>query len=66
MNDYFSFPLIFISTQTDKILMEDNKKAVRLSQSYPSGDIIFKEGQSGDCAYLIEKGQIEIYVSNKE
>ena len=26
------------------------------------GDIIFKEGDEGDCAYLIEEGLVEISV----
>lgn len=46
--------------------MSNEKNGISFSKHYPAGDIIFKEGQSGDCAYLIEKGQIEIYVSNKE
>jgi EAL domain-containing protein (putative c-di-GMP-specific phosphodiesterase class I) len=46
--------------------MSNNKSGIRLSQRYPAGEIIFKEGQSGDCAFLVEKGQIEIYVSNND
>lgn len=30
---------------------------------YEAGDVIFKEGDAGDCAYLIEDGLIEIVVT---
>lgn len=36
------------------------------SQTHKKGEVIFKEGQKGDCAYLIEKGQVEIFVENKD
>jgi EAL domain-containing protein (putative c-di-GMP-specific phosphodiesterase class I) len=33
---------------------------------YNIGDIIFKEGDEGNCAYLIEEGMIEISVMNND
>lgn len=36
------------------------------SKLIPKGEKIFKEGQSGDCAYLIESGQVELYVTSRE
>jgi EAL domain-containing protein (putative c-di-GMP-specific phosphodiesterase class I) len=31
---------------------------------FAAGETIFKEGDSGDCAYLIEEGSVEVCVSN--
>jgi CRP/FNR family cyclic AMP-dependent transcriptional regulator len=28
---------------------------------YYAGDIIFREGSQGDCAYLIERGEVRVY-----
>lgn len=36
------------------------------SKLIPKGETIFKEGQSGDCAYLIESGQVELYVTSRD
>ncbi len=33
---------------------------------YPSGEIIFKEGDSGNSAYLIEEGSVEVGVSSTQ
>jgi EAL domain-containing protein (putative c-di-GMP-specific phosphodiesterase class I) len=33
---------------------------------YPIGEIIFKEGDSGDCAYLIEEGRVEVCISSTQ
>lgn len=33
---------------------------------YQEGEILFKEGDPADCAYLIMSGQVEIYVGNSE
>jgi EAL domain-containing protein (putative c-di-GMP-specific phosphodiesterase class I) len=33
---------------------------------YPAGEIIFKEGDSGDSAYLIEEGSVEVSVSSTQ
>jgi len=34
------------------------------TKSYKKGDIVFKEGDIGDCAYLIDSGRVEIQVTN--
>lgn len=34
--------------------------------NYAAGEIIFKEGDPGDCAYLIEKGCVEVSVSSQQ
>lgn len=33
---------------------------------YPAGEIIFREGDSGDSAYLIEEGSVEVSVSSTQ
>lgn len=33
---------------------------------YAAGETIFKEGDAGDCAYLIEEGCVEVSVSSKQ
>ncbi len=37
-------------------------------RGYGPGDVIFKEGSRGDCAYLVKNGSIEIYktIDDKE
>ncbi len=42
------------------------KKGSEFSKLIPKGEIIFKEGQSGDCAYLVESGQVELYVTSRD
>lgn len=33
---------------------------------YVAGELIFREGDAGDCAYVIEKGIVEIFVADNE
>ena len=33
-----------------------------MCQHFPAGSVVFKEGDIGDCAYLINKGKVEISV----
>lgn len=33
---------------------------------YVAGELIFREGDAGDCAYVIEKGMVEIFVADNE
>jgi len=35
-------------------------------ETYPAGDIIFKEGDPGDSAYLVEEGCVEVNVSSTQ
>jgi EAL domain-containing protein (putative c-di-GMP-specific phosphodiesterase class I) len=35
-------------------------------QQYQPGDIIFHGGDSSDCAYIIEAGQVEIYIESNQ
>ena len=35
-------------------------------ETYPAGEIIFKEGDPGDSAYLIEEGCVEVIVSSTQ
>ena len=35
-----------------------------LSASFPSGTVIFRQGDAADCAYLIEEGWIEIFTEH--
>ena len=35
-------------------------------ETYPAGEIIFREGDSGDSAYLIEEGSVEVSVSSTQ
>ncbi|MBU0994461.1 MAG: cyclic nucleotide-binding domain-containing protein [Proteobacteria bacterium] len=40
--------------------MTDNKSEFQIAK-YRKGDTIFKEGEPGDCAYLIRSGVVKIY-----
>ena len=35
-------------------------------KNYPAGTIIMHQGDAGDCAYIIEKGSVEIYLENAD
>jgi EAL domain-containing protein (putative c-di-GMP-specific phosphodiesterase class I) len=35
-------------------------------ETFPAGEIIFKEGDSGDSAYIIEEGSVEVSVSSTQ
>ena len=37
----------------------------QLRSSYPKGTVLFHEQDERDCAYIIEKGEIEISVVSK-
>jgi len=36
------------------------------SKTYASGDIVFSQGDEGDCAYIIETGRVEVFVVDRE
>lgn len=38
-----------------------NKNAVPGRVSFPKGTTIFKEGEKADCAYILEKGSVQIF-----
>ncbi|MCF8060225.1 MAG: EAL domain-containing protein [Bacteriovoracaceae bacterium] len=46
--------------------MKEKGTGTDFTRVIPKGELIFKEGQSADCAYLIESGQVELFVTNKE
>ncbi|SMF20928.1 EAL domain-containing protein [Pseudobacteriovorax antillogorgiicola] len=33
---------------------------------FKAGELVFREGQSGDCAYIIESGRIEIFIGDDD
>ena len=35
-------------------------------RQYKKGDVIFQEGEEDDCAFLIESGQVDLYVGDSE
>lgn len=35
-------------------------------QVYAAGEVVFQEGEVGDCAYIIEDGRVEICVANQK
>ncbi len=41
-------------------------ETVQTYKSYKSGDIIMTQGEQGDCAYLIEEGQVEILIEKSD
>ena len=36
------------------------------SQKYQPGDVLFRQGDSGDTAYIIKSGKIEVYLENTD
>lgn len=38
----------------------------RYTRQFASGEAIFREGDPGDCAYIIEKGIVQIFVHNED
>ena len=34
--------------------------------TYLPGDVIFEEGEKGDCAYLIESGSVEVTILRED
>ncbi len=34
-------------------------------RTYEKGSMIFKEGESGDCMYVVLEGEVKVYSSNK-
>ncbi len=36
------------------------------SQKYQAGDLLFRQGDSGDTAYIIKSGKIEVYLENAD
>lgn len=50
-------------------LFEDDEKQIFLSHmeenTYPSGEIIFTEGDKPDMMYLIEEGTVQVYFERK-
>ena len=35
-----------------------------ISEKFSAGQVIFEEGQIGDCAYIIESGRVQVYIDN--
>lgn len=35
----------------------------RIHRRYQAGEVIFREGEIGDCAYVIERGAVEVFVT---
>ncbi len=50
----------FFSDLTDEILEAISRRLHR--EHYHKGAIIFSEGEAGDCMYLIESGQVKVFV----
>jgi EAL domain-containing protein (putative c-di-GMP-specific phosphodiesterase class I) len=49
----------FSAFHSDKTVM-----AQRYTRSYAAGSYIFREGDKGDCAFIVEKGQVQIAINN--
>jgi EAL domain-containing protein (putative c-di-GMP-specific phosphodiesterase class I) len=35
-----------------------------ISEKFAAGQVIFEEGEIGDCAYIIESGRVQVYIDN--
>ena len=42
--------------------MKDNMTP--MTEKYSAGQVIFDEGEIGDCAYIIESGRVQVYIDN--
>ncbi len=40
--------------------MKLKKKDTTLGREYKNGEIIIKQGEAGDCLYVIQKGRVEV------
>jgi CRP/FNR family cyclic AMP-dependent transcriptional regulator len=40
--------------------MKFRKKDTRLGRLYQNGEVIIKQGEQGDCIYVIQKGKVEV------
>jgi CRP-like cAMP-binding protein len=49
-----------------KIIKESKMKSGELGKLYEDGEIIVKEGDKGDCMYVIQKGKVEILQTQNE
>lgn len=41
-------------------------EGVKAKKSFAAGEIIMRQGEKGDCAYIIEKGQVEILIERSD
>lgn len=41
-------------------------EGVKAKKSFKAGDIIMRQGDKGDCAYIIEEGQVEILIEKDD
>lgn len=40
--------------------MKFKKRDTTLGRQYENGEVIIKQGESGDCIYVIQKGRVEV------
>ena len=40
--------------------MKFNRKDTTLGRQYKDGEVIIRQGDTGDCLYVIQKGQVEV------
>ncbi len=41
-------------------------EGVKATKSFKAGEIIMRQGERGDCAYIIEEGQVEILIERED